>query len=88
MLNKLANSINWPALSVWVFIAQLVENCSTNAEARGSNPVEALKNFFFGLKAIAIHCDDHIFISCVQWCFPSSVSAVKVSKPNHSETGF
>ena len=42
------NSINWPAPNIWVFIAQLVEHCSTNAEAMGSNPVEALK-FFSGL---------------------------------------
>ena len=43
------NSINWPALNVWVFIAQLVEHFSDNAEVTGSNPVEALK-FFSGLK--------------------------------------
>ena len=42
------NSINWPAPNTWVFIAQLVEHCSANAEAMGSNPVEAL-NFFSGL---------------------------------------
>ena len=42
------NSINWPAPNIWVFIAQLVEHCSANAEAMGSNPVEALK-FFSGL---------------------------------------
>ena len=42
----LMNSINWPASSVWVFVAQLVEHCSANAEAMGSNPVEAPKNFF------------------------------------------
>ena len=42
------NSINWPAPNIWVFIAQLVEHCSANAEAMGSNPVEA-PNFFFGL---------------------------------------
>ena len=42
------NSINWPALNIWVFIARLVEHCSANAEATGSNLVEALK--FFGLK--------------------------------------
>ena len=29
----LMNSINWPAPSVWVFIAQLVEHCGANAEA-------------------------------------------------------
>ena len=51
----LMNSINWPAsmASVWVFIAQLVEHCSANAEATGSNPVEAPKNFFSGYFAIA-----------------------------------
>ena len=42
------NSINWPAPNIWVFIAQLVEHCSANAEAMDSNPVEALK-FFSGL---------------------------------------
>ena len=48
------NSINWPASSVWVFIAQLGEHCSANAEATGSNPVEAPKIFFSGvLLAIA-----------------------------------
>ena len=40
------NSINWPAPKVWVFIAQLVEHCSANTEAMGSNPVEAPKTFF------------------------------------------
>ena len=44
--NGLMNSINWPASSVWVFIAQLLEHCSANAEAMGSNPVEAPKNVF------------------------------------------
>ena len=43
------NSINWPASRIWVFIAQLGEHCSTNAEATGSYPVEAPKNLFFGL---------------------------------------
>ena len=45
--HRLMNSINCPALHVWVFIAQLVEHCSANAEATGSNPVEALTTFFF-----------------------------------------
>ena len=40
------NSINWPAPNVWVFITQLVEHCSANAEAMGSNLFEALKTFF------------------------------------------
>ena len=40
------NSINWPA--VWVFIAQLVEHCSANAEATCSNPcLKPQKSFFF-----------------------------------------
>ena len=43
------NSMNWPASGIWVFIAQLGEHCSANAEATGSNPVEAPKNFFWGL---------------------------------------
>ena len=36
----------------WVFIVQLVEHCSANAEAMGSNPVEVW-NFWGGLFAIA-----------------------------------
>ena len=39
------NSINWPAPNVWVFMARVVEHCSANAEAVGSNPVEAPKTF-------------------------------------------
>ena len=41
-----------PPLSVWVFIAQLVEDCSAIVEAIGSNPVE-VPIFFSGLFAIA-----------------------------------
>ena len=63
----LMSSMNWPASSIWVFIAQLGEHCSANAEATGSNPVEAPKNLFSGyfrncLNNIAIHCDGHILI--------------------------
>ena len=51
------NSINWPASSVWVFIAQLLEHCSANAEATGSNPFEATKNFScFGLFRNCLNC--------------------------------
>ena len=35
--------------NIRLFIAQLVEHCSANTEAMGSNPVEALK-ILFGLK--------------------------------------
>ena len=59
------NSTNWPALNVWVFIAQLVERCIANAEAMGWNPVEAPKTFF-ELNCDCLNrkhnCDDHTFI--------------------------
>ena len=44
----LMNSINWPASHCMDFIAQMVEHCSANAEATGSNPVEVPKNLFSG----------------------------------------
>ena len=52
----LINSINWPASSIWVFIAQLGEHCSANAEVTGSNPVEAPKNFFSGYFRNCLNC--------------------------------
>ena len=56
-LSRLMNSINWPAPSIWVFIAQLGEHCSANAEATGSNPVEAPKSFFSGYFRNCLNCD-------------------------------
>ena len=50
------NSINWPALNVWVFVAQLVEHCSVNAEATGSNRIEAPKSFS-GLICNSLNCN-------------------------------
>ena len=41
------NSSHWPASNVWVFIAQLVEHDSANAETMGSKPVEVSK--FWGV---------------------------------------
>ena len=35
---------NWPAPNVWVFIAKLVEHCSANAGAMGSNPFDNPKD--------------------------------------------
>ena len=65
---KTMNSTNWSAPNVWVFIAQLVEHCSANAEVMDSNPVEAPKTFF-GLNCNCLNgthnCDDHTFISFV-----------------------
>ena len=64
----LMNSINWPASSIWVFIAQLGEHCSANAEATGSNPVEAPKNFFSGYFRNCLYCDSlrwsHTHFNC------------------------
>ena len=64
-----AFSVNWPALSVWVFIAQLGEHCSANAEATGSNPVEAPKNFFSGYFRNCLNCDSlrwsHTHFICI-----------------------
>ena len=52
------NSRNWPAPdNVWVFIAQLVEYCSTNAKTMGSNTVEFPT--FFGLICNCLKCNSH-----------------------------
>ena len=59
----LMNSINWPASSVWVFIAQLVVHCSANAGATGLNPVEAPKNLFFGLFRNCLNCDSTAMVT-------------------------
>ena len=71
------NSINWHAPNICVFIAQLVEHCNANAEAMGSNPVEALKNFFRAKIRNCLNCDyncdGQIFISFVFPQFTSSL---------------
>ena len=54
---NISNVAYWPASSVWVFIAQLGEHCSANAEATGSNPVEAPKIFFSGYFRNCLNCD-------------------------------
>ena len=65
----LMNSINWPASSVWVFIAQLGEHCSANAEATGSNPIEAPKIFFSRYFRNCLNCDSlrwsHTHFICI-----------------------
>ena len=65
----LMNSINWPASSVWVFLAQLGEHCSANAEATGSNPVEVPKIFFSGYFRNCLNCDSlrwsHTHFICI-----------------------
>ena len=64
------NSINWPALSVWVFIAQTVEHCSANAEATGSNPVEAPK-LFVGLLRNCLNCNSTAMVTYSFLCIPA-----------------
>ena len=41
------NSTNLPAPNLWVFITQLIEHCSANAEARGLNPVEVPNYYYY-----------------------------------------
>ena len=75
---KLLQPINWPASSIWVFIAQLGEHCSANAEATGSNPVEPLppppqkkkkkkNNFFSGYFRNCLNCDS------LRWSYTHSI---------------
>ena len=45
------NSTNLPAPYVWVCIAPLVEHCSANAKAMGSNPVKVPKYFWVKVSA-------------------------------------
>ena len=40
------NSTNWPTPNVWLFIAELEQHCGANADALGSNPIEASRTFF------------------------------------------
>ena len=86
------NSINWPAPNVWVFIAQLVEHCSSNAKAMGSNPVQAPKTFF-ALNLRNYNCDDHfirmsavhiIITKCNLKCF--TLHSITLFVPNTSAT--
>ena len=48
------NSTNLPAPNVWVCIAQLVEHCSANAEAMGSNPFKVPKYFRLNLQLLKL----------------------------------
>ena len=59
------DSIGWPASSVWVFVAQLVEHCSANADATGLNPVETPKKvfFFFGLLRNCLNRDSTAMVT-------------------------
>ena len=71
-----------------VFLAQLVQHCSANAEAMGSNPVEAPKTFF-GLNCDCLNrkhnCDDHTFSSfvCPQFTYYSYKTCNDTSTSSH-----
>ena len=72
------NSANWPACHCMGFIAQMVEHCGANAEATGSNPVEAPKNFFRAtsqLLKLRFNCEGHILISfeIIYVCYLSEI---------------
>ena len=76
----LMNSINWPALHVWVFIAQLVEHCSTKAEVTGPNPVEAAKTIFWAISQLFKLCRLQLRSSDLHFIYIHS-SAVALNKP-------
>ena len=79
-LNKLAS------LQYMVFIAQLGEHCSANAEATGSNPVEAPKNFFSGYFHNCLNCDSlrwsHTHFICIPTVHIISFSVSFLSRVN------
>ena len=93
-LNKLAS------LHCTVFIAQLGEHCSANAEATGSNPVEAPKIFFSGYFRNCLNCDSlrwsHTHFTKVMYFTPAITDLIyyrhqavstKVSKQRASQVG-
>ena len=61
----LMNSINWPASSVWVFIAQVVEQCSANVEATASNPAKPRKLFLRATSHLIQLRWSHIHFICI-----------------------
>ena len=64
----LMNSINWPSSIVWVFIAQLVEHCSTTQRPQVRIPLKPRKTFFRAtsqLLKLRFNCDGRTFISQV-----------------------
>ena len=48
-------STTWPAPNVWVFMAQMVERCSANAGAMGSNPVDVPIFFRVYFQLLKLH---------------------------------
>ena len=86
----LMNSINWPASSIWVFIVQLGEHCSANAEATGSNPVETPKDSFSGYFRNCLNCDSlrwsHTHFICIPAVDIISFSKIIVLTPVNNYT--
>ena len=56
-------SINLPASSVWIPIAQLGEHCSADTEATGSNPVEPLEKLIFTVFRNCLNRDTTAMVS-------------------------
>ena len=82
--------------SIWVFIAQLGEHCSANAEATDSNPVEAPKNFFSGYFRNCLICNSlrwsHTHFICIpavhiiSFSIPQQVIASRMEQPHNTTT--
>ena len=89
--HRLVNSKNWPASSVWVFIAQLGEHCSANAEATGSNPIEGPKIFFSGYFRNCLNCDSlrwsHTHFICIPAVHIISFNVSLSTKTFHRRIG-
>ena len=67
------------APNVWVFIAQLVEHCTANAEATGLNPVEAPKTFFW-LNLQLLKLESQLRWSHLHFICMSAVHIILISK--------
>ena len=60
---------------MWVFIAQLVEHCSVNAEAKGPNPVKVPKIFLDEFSIACIASTTVTIISSFRFVFPQFTSS-------------
>ena len=71
------------ALRVWVFIAQLVEHCSVNANTTGSNPVQAPKTSFFRVTSQLLKLQlqlrwSHLHFICISAVHIISIPCLKI----------
>ena len=65
----LINSINWPASSVWVFIAQAARALQRERRGHGFESLEAQKKPFFGVFRNCLNCHSlrwsHLHFICI-----------------------